>query len=260
MIIVGGDLNAHIPRFDGKENHRGRLLQKLADEHRLRFMNESVKCVGKFTRRDAVIYFMLVNENAEHRVNNMLIDDKRYFTGLSDHNLIILGMAIPRKSKPRSRWESTLDTRKAVDVVNNTLPTIDFTNTDGYKMFRQVCTHAIASASKLRPATRGKQWAKSAEVRRLTEARRESNRAWRKARKEKCGEEEARQAYKAIQDELRKQVAIELERENEKLMSFVLKAPRHERAIRFWRLVNKNRSTDGRHMSRARHWTEQRLH
>ena len=66
---MGGDFNARIPPFDGKKNHRGKRLQRVADEHRLRFMNESVKRVGKLTRGDAVIDFALVNENAEHRVN-----------------------------------------------------------------------------------------------------------------------------------------------------------------------------------------------
>ena len=142
-------------------------------------------------------------------------------TGLSDHNLITLGVAIPRRAKPESRWESIIDTRKAVDMVNDILSTIDFENTSGYKTFQQVCLHAIAGAGRKRPASRGKQWAKSDDISRLTKARKEYNLAWRKARKESRSGEEARQACRASQDELRKQIATELERKNKNLSNYV---------------------------------------
>ncbi|XP_018496651.1 uncharacterized protein LOC108864844 [Galendromus occidentalis] len=87
-ILIGGDMNGHIPRFDGKSDMRGRLLQNFAEENDLLILNGSERCEGRYTRKSAVIDYVLGSPGAVETVQHMYIDDKRLLSSISDHNLI----------------------------------------------------------------------------------------------------------------------------------------------------------------------------
>ena len=84
-------------------------------------MNESVQCTGRFTRDMAVIDYILVNETAEKFVSSMLIDEKKQHTELSDHNLMLIQMTIPKQTRSKPLVITTLDARKAARVMEDQL-------------------------------------------------------------------------------------------------------------------------------------------
>ena len=105
FVLIAGDMNGHIRRFDGKSNFRGELLDKFARENEMAILDGSAKCRGRFTRKkDLVIDYVLVNSTAFEATESMVIDEDRQITTISDHNIIREGVTwntIPSETTDR---------------------------------------------------------------------------------------------------------------------------------------------------------------
>ena len=98
-VIVGGDFNAHISEFAETQNVRGSLLKNLANQNKLTIVNMTTKCRGKATRKEAVLDYVLCNDNALENVLEMEIDEKRTRSTISDHNMINLELRLDKRKR-----------------------------------------------------------------------------------------------------------------------------------------------------------------
>ena len=107
MILVSGDMNAHISQFAERQNVRGDLLMELAERNQLEILNLSSKCKGRYTRKNehskSVIDYVLCNQAMQNLVREMEIDEDQLRSQISDHCMINVVLEIPVKDKGEKR-------------------------------------------------------------------------------------------------------------------------------------------------------------
>ena len=100
-VVIGGDFNAHISEFAESQNVRGSLLKDLVSQNKLTIVNMTTKCRGKATRKEAVLDYVLCNDNALENILEMVIDEKRIRSTISDHNMINLELNLDKRRRSR---------------------------------------------------------------------------------------------------------------------------------------------------------------
>ena len=94
------------------------LMMEFAGLNYLKVLNFSEKCVGRNTRGDAVIDYVLWNQNMQHRVIKMGVDEGRTRCELSDHDLITVSLKVTGQGNKESTRKLVykLDESKAASV------------------------------------------------------------------------------------------------------------------------------------------------
>ncbi len=113
-IVIMGDMNGHIGILSEDVNGNGQKLLDFAEQMRMEILNVTI-AEGKTTWsvRDQVsaIDYILVNENAREKVQNMWIDESGMIDVATDHNVLVLnwiGAKSEKKSERRikqKRWK-----------------------------------------------------------------------------------------------------------------------------------------------------------
>lgn len=66
-ILMAEDKNRHIPRFDGKWNSRGKLLDNFSKVYEMVIFNDSERCQRKYTRKNAKFIIRRKNKDKIRR-------------------------------------------------------------------------------------------------------------------------------------------------------------------------------------------------
>lgn len=103
-VILLGDFNGHIGTIGyQEENHNGKLVNGLIQEHGIILLNLDQKCKGQVTwRRNqqySTIDFAMTNSNQYEKFSDMVIDEEQELYDLSDHNMMEISFKYVTKSK-----------------------------------------------------------------------------------------------------------------------------------------------------------------
>ena len=129
-VILFMDGNGKIGLLGEEISRNGRLLLDVFDECDLHVMNQSEKCCGSITRvnrknteQKSAIDFVLASEEAEKRINEVIIDEKGDFllrgAAPSDHNSFLVKLNLDKveeeKQAKNVRWRLNAPVEKWED-------------------------------------------------------------------------------------------------------------------------------------------------
>ena len=127
VILLAMDANAKIGLLGENESRNGKLMKKVFEETELFIMNEDNKCEGKITRKNtsneneiSAIDLVLTSKDVKEWIQKMIIDEdgliKIKGKKESDHNTIVIDLAIPNVDKitkqTKTNWNLRASTEK----------------------------------------------------------------------------------------------------------------------------------------------------
>ena len=112
-VVLCMDANAKIGLMGEPESRNGKLIQKVFQENEIQVMNGGDKCKGEITRQNrkndkekSAIDFVAASYQASNWINTMVIDEIGEYrmrgVNESDHNTIVIDIAIPKVMKQMS--------------------------------------------------------------------------------------------------------------------------------------------------------------
>ncbi|XP_018497315.1 uncharacterized protein LOC108865118, partial [Galendromus occidentalis] len=243
-VVIGGDMNAHITQFSEQEDARGWLVKNFASQNGLIIVNTSDKCEGKFTRKGAVLDYVLCNTSAYRKLQQMVIDEKRQITQISDHNLItaIFQIAENRGDKKKlSKKLNLVDRNRAALGTKASLRTKLLRDEPvTYEILKYTIQENIRKSSRMVRVSNAYP-TQSREISRLHKEKKALGKEWRRAGDR--GDLEKQHQLAGELNDVRRKIYDQVEREvansNRKLYDYIIRAPRHQRAKRFWEYTRK---------------------
>jgi Reverse transcriptase (RNA-dependent DNA polymerase)/Endonuclease-reverse transcriptase len=240
-LIIGGDFNAHLEEFASEMDSRGKLLKEFALKHGLVILNTTDKCQGQHTRKDAVLDYLLCSNDCYELIDCMLVDDQRSVYSGSDHNIIMARLCVPASPPDqRGRRVTVVDTRRAAGEVVNRLSD-ETTPLAGYEGLKSAVHRATARCSRditLGPQHLYRSKAVKRAVRERNRARRRVRRATRDGSRDVAILEQVAAACSVLAEKEKQRELVGRER---RLHEWILRAPRAERAYRFWSYIRKHK-------------------
>ena len=187
-IVLGGDANAHLAELGGKQNPRGRLLESFCLENGFTNLNLTDMCIGRKTRGNSCIDYILVNDAALKQVETLAVDEDQHYV-FSDHNLLEL---VCTRSKHRTqqtvRYATVTNVKAASGIVEDVLGSESIPKT--YCMLKESAQRATRAATHRVKRPR-KALVHSNLIRELTMERKRCCRVWRQVRGAKQTNDEA---------------------------------------------------------------------
>lgn len=240
-VLIGGDFNAHTHLFEDNNNARGRLLMDFVNQHGLIVLNSTNICKGRYTRGQSTIDYMLCNEVVYRKAYEMIIDDQRNITNISDHNVLILRCEVQIEDNiSQVRQIIKMNSKKAATLTNRSLEALEQkAHEANYSTFREIIQNNVNKETK-KVSVSDKHTFKSTEIKQAMKERKEANRIWRKARKTRIDEKQAEENYRRAQNAVRSAVEKEEQIRYREISQWILHAPRNERCKRFWRYISRN--------------------
>lgn len=113
-IIIGGDFNAHIIEFGGREDKNGTLLKQMCEMNCLNMGNLLPECEGKITwqrgSQRTTIDYVLLNDIATRMLKKISIDEDGLWSVGSDHNRILVTLnTCTQKEQEEKNTEEELE-------------------------------------------------------------------------------------------------------------------------------------------------------
>ena len=173
IVMLMGDLNSKIDDLNNPISGNGKLLMNMVKEHKLDIVNNSTKCIGKWTHvirttgEVSRLDYVITNPVCNEKVDSMFIDEATLLTPfrvvrkevvLSDHNSIVVNIRAepqPKSSKYNTKQTTTTSWRLEESGLDK-LPTIcesmmqdcelqTYTTQEGYNKFDGICNKIMDS-------------------------------------------------------------------------------------------------------------------
>uniref|UniRef100_L7LU83 Putative tick transposon n=1 Tax=Rhipicephalus pulchellus TaxID=72859 RepID=L7LU83_RHIPC len=247
-VLILGDFNGHISELDGYTDANGSLLMQLAERLQLDIANLDPRCEGKYTwcaRGSATsIDYVLVSHNLTRLLNSLDIDEEGDYSIGSDHNRIRIDFSRTQYLKPRHRMRSEGQLHlpaKAIEVVaaefeDSKRRREAETYEEYVDILRNIMRRHMSRNKNPARHTRKLWWDK--EVSQAWQARREANRAHRRAVKAKDPEvcSNKWQHYLKLKHEMQALVQMKLANANRQMLQD-LRDEGKSTAAKFWNYV-----------------------
>jgi len=236
-ILIFGDFNARFEEIDGILNKNAEILDDIVANTDLSIINLLPLCNGKYTRSqngiNTTIDYVLANESFLPYINNMTIDEEKYYD-VSDHNFIFIDINQPFVGSAYNNNECFFCTSnvKRNELFINYLKTLKNSNEE---LNLHNSAEKYLSDKKKIEENHNQRWISKSLVAKIEERRR-INRARRKE-KDPDRLRQLKERYIEQKDMIKKEVQNEKHMFEVKEVSFVFENVN----VNKWKVINKMR-------------------